>query len=104
MNKIGKNLAAWIIIILFLLAIFNLFQDKSSQNQNVTLPYSEFLSQVQLNNVNDVTIQENNIYGHFQSGEQFSTYAPNDPLLIEKLTASGVKVTAVLLKKEYLQY
>ncbi len=94
MNKIGKNLAAWIIIILFLLAIFNLFQDKTVQNQNVSLPYSEFLSQVKLNNVNDVTIQENNIYGHFQSGESFTTYAPNDPLLIEKLTESGVKVTA----------
>tara|TARA_B100002052_G_scaffold42512_2_gene34785 strand:+ start:2737 stop:4650 length:1914 start_codon:yes stop_codon:yes gene_type:complete len=94
LNKIGKNLAAWIIIILFLLAIFNLFQDKSVQNQNVSLPYSEFLSQVKLNNVNDVTIQENNIYGHFQSGESFTTYAPNDPLLIEKLTESGVKVTA----------
>tara|TARA_A100001037_G_scaffold300771_1_gene328947 strand:+ start:912 stop:2825 length:1914 start_codon:yes stop_codon:yes gene_type:complete len=94
LNKIGKNLAAWIIIILFLLAIFNLFQDKTVQNQNVSLPYSEFLSQVKLNNVNDVTIQENNIYGHFQSGESFTTYAPNDPLLIEKLTESGVKVTA----------
>ena len=94
MGKIGKNLAAWVIIILFLLAIFNLFQNKSSQNQNISLPYSEFLSQVKLNNVNDVTIQENNIYGHFQSGEKFTTYAPNDPQLIEKLTASGVKVTA----------
>jgi len=94
LNKIGKNLAAWVIIVLFLLAIFNLFQDKSSQNQNITLPYSEFLSQVKLNNVNDVTIQENNISGHFQSGEKFTTYAPNDPALVEKLTASGVKVTA----------
>tara|TARA_B100000686_G_scaffold327034_1_gene385511 strand:+ start:7601 stop:9514 length:1914 start_codon:yes stop_codon:yes gene_type:complete len=94
LGKIGKNLAAWVIIILFLLAIFNLFQNKSSQNQNISLPYSEFLSQVKLNNVNDVTIQENNIYGHFQSGEKFTTYAPNDPQLIEKLTASGVKVTA----------
>jgi len=94
LGKIGKNLAAWIIIILFLLAIFNLFQDKSSQNQNISLPYSEFLSQVKLNNVNDVTIQENNIYGHFESGEKFTTYAPNDPQLVEKLTASGVKVTA----------
>jgi len=94
LNKIGKNLAAWIIIILFLLAIFNLFQDKTSQQQNISLPYSEFLSQVKLNNVNDVVIQENNIYGHFQSGEKFTTYAPNDPQLIEKLSASGVKVTA----------
>ena len=93
----GKNLAAWAIIIIFLLAIFNLFQDKTSQTKDIALPYSEFLSQVKLNNINDVTIQENNILGHFQTGEAFTTYAPNDPELITKLTDSGVKVTAAPL-------
>ena len=93
----GKNLAAWAIIVIFLLAIFNLFQDNSSQNRQVSLPYSEFLAQVKLNNVNDVTIKENNIIGHFQSGEEFTTYTPNDPTLITKLTESGVKVTAAPL-------
>ena len=42
----GKNLAAWAIIIIFLLAIFNLFQDKTSQTKDIALPYYEFLSQV----------------------------------------------------------
>ena len=93
----GKNLAAWAIIVIFLLAIFNLFQDKTSQTKDIVLPYSEFLSQVKLNNINDVTIQENNILGHFQTGEAFTTYAPNDPALITKLTDSGVKVTAAPL-------
>jgi cell division protease FtsH len=93
----GKNLVAWAIIVIFLLAIFNLFQDNNSKNRQVSLPYSEFLSQVKLNNVNDVTIQENNIIGHFQSGEEFTTYAPDDPELISKLTESGVKVTAAPL-------
>ncbi len=93
----GKNLAAWAIIVIFLLAIFNLFQDNNRQNPQVSLPYSEFLAQVKLNNVNDVTIQENNIIGHFQSGEEFTTYAPDDPSLISQLTESGVKVTAAPL-------
>jgi len=97
LNKMGKNLAAWAIIVIFLLAIFNLFQDKTSQTRDIALPYSEFLSQVKLNNINDVTIQENNILGHFQTGEAFTTYAPNDPALITKLTDSGVKVTAAPL-------
>ena len=97
MNKMGKNLAAWAIIVVFLLAIFNLFQDNKSPNNQVSLPYSEFLAQVKLNNVNDVTIQENNISGHFQSGEEFTTYAPDDPNLISKLAESGVKVTAAPL-------
>ena len=97
MNKMGKNLAAWAIIVVFLLAIFNLFQDNKSPNSQVSLPYSEFLAQVKLNNINDVTIQENNISGHFQSGEEFTTYAPDDPNLISKLAESGVKVTAAPL-------
>ena len=93
----GKNLVAWAIIVVFLLAVFNLFQDKNIQTKNIALPYSEFLSQVKLNNINDVIIKENNITGSFQSGESFSTYAPNDPELINKLTASGVKVSAAPL-------
>ncbi len=93
----GKNLVAWAIIVIFLLAVFNLFQDKTTQTKDTTLPYSEFLSQVKLNNINDVIIKENNILGHFQSGEAFTTYAPNDPDLITKLTNSGVKVTAAPL-------
>jgi len=97
LNKMGKNLVAWAIIVIFLLAVFNLFQDKTTQTKDTTLPYSEFLSQVKLNNINDVTIKENNILGHFQSGEAFTTYAPNDPDLITKLTNSGVKVTAAPL-------
>jgi len=93
----GKNLVAWAIIVIFLLAVFNLFQDKNTQTKDITLPYSEFLSQVKLNNINDVVIKENNIMGNFQSGESFTTYAPNDPELINKLTASGVKVSAAPL-------
>ena len=93
----GKNLVAWAIIVIFLLAVFNLFQDKNIPTKDITLPYSEFLSQVKLNNINDVMIKENNIMGSFQSGESFTTYAPNDPELINKLTASGVKVTAAPL-------
>ena len=93
----GKNLVAWAIIVIFLLAVFNLFQDKTTQTKDIPLPYSEFLSQVKLNNINDVIIKENNILGHFQSGETFTTYAPNDPDLITKLTDSGVKVSAAPL-------
>ena len=40
----GKNLVAWAIIVIFLLAVFNLFQDKNIQTKNIALPYSEFLS------------------------------------------------------------
>ena len=94
MNNFGKNIAVWIIIVIFLITIFNLFQNKNDDPRNLNLAYSEFLSLVETNNVEDVSIQGRNISGHLQSGEYFSTYSPDDPALIEKLSAKGVKISA----------
>ena len=94
MNNFGKNIAVWIIIVIFLITIFNLFQNKNDDPRNLNLAYSEFLSLVETNNVEDVSIQGRNISGHLQSGEYFSTYSPDDPALIEKLSTKGVKISA----------
>ena len=94
MNNFGKNIAVWIIIVIFLITIFNLFQNKNDDPRNLNLAYSEFLSLVETNNVEDVSIQGRNISGHLQSGEYFSTYSPDDPALIEKLSEKGVKISA----------
>ena len=63
----------------FFISCFNLFQDKNTQTKNIALPYSEFLSQVKLNNINDVTIKENNINGEVLS---FNKKLEDDPELI----------------------
>ena len=94
MKNFGKNIAVWIIIVIFLITIFNLFQNKNDDPRNLNLAYSEFLSLVETNNVEDVSIQGRNISGHLQSGEYFSTYSPDDPALIEKLSAKGIKISA----------
>ena len=94
MNNFGKNIAVWIIIVIFLITIFNLFKNKNDDPRNLNLAYSEFLSLVETNNVEDVSIQGRNISGHLQSGEYFSTYSPDDPALIEKLSEKGVKISA----------
>ena len=44
MNNFGKNIAVWIIIVIFLITIFNLFQNKNDDPRNLNLAYSEFLS------------------------------------------------------------
>jgi len=98
LSKFGKNIAIWIIIVIFLVAIFNLFQKKHDDNRNLDLAYSEFLLQVDANNVEDVSIQGRNISGHLQTGEYFSTYSPDDPALIEKLTTKGIKISAAPLE------
>ena len=56
--------------------------------------FSEFLSEVELGNVIKVEIQGNNINGVLSNGSNFSTYSPNYPNLVEKLSERGVNIVA----------
>ncbi len=94
MNNFGKNLALWIVIGLLLVALFNLFQTSSSRGPQSNLAFSDFLNDVNRGQVADVTIQGATISGHFTDSRAFSTYAPNDPNLVSRLTDKGVRITA----------
>ncbi len=93
MNNFSKNLALWVIIGLLLVALFNLFQGSATRPQ-ASLPFSDFLTQVENAQIVDVNISGNQISGHFTDGRTFSTYAPNDPKLVERLHDKGVKISA----------
>ena len=94
MNNFTKNLALWVIIGLLLIALFNLFQNPSGRGPQSSLAFSDFLSEVDNGRVRDVTIQGNTISGHFSDGRSFSTYAPEDPNLVSRLSDRGVRITA----------
>jgi cell division protease FtsH len=90
----GKNLALWVIIGLLLIALFNMFQAPSNRGAQTRLPFSDFLTEVDRGQVADVTIQGQSISGHFTDNRTFSTYAPNDPNLVSKLTDKNVRISA----------
>ncbi|HEX9648701.1 MAG TPA: ATP-dependent zinc metalloprotease FtsH [Alphaproteobacteria bacterium] len=95
MNNFGRNIALWIIIALLLLTLFNLFQGQSARTSATTLAYSEFLDRVTDGQVRDVTIEGNYLNGHFSgTGQAFTTYAPQDTGLVERLRDNGVLITA----------
>ncbi|MDA9646874.1 ATP-dependent zinc metalloprotease FtsH, partial [Candidatus Pelagibacter sp.] len=60
--------------------------------------FSEFLSEVDNGGVIKVDIQGNNIRGLLANGNTFSTYSPNYPNLIEKLSERGVSISAAPLE------
>ncbi|MCW0233801.1 MAG: ATP-dependent metallopeptidase FtsH/Yme1/Tma family protein, partial [Ferrovibrio sp.] len=93
----GRNLALWVIIGLLVVALFNLFQGPSMRGGSQSLAYSDFLNDVTNGQITDVAIQNssNTVTGHFRDGRSFTTYIPNDPSLVGKLTERGVRVTAV---------
>ena len=95
MSNFGKNLALWVIISLLLLALFNLFQQPDGRGGQVGIPFSDFLTEVTNGQVREVTIKGNSITGLYADGRGFTTYAPNDPNLVEKLTKRGVVINAL---------
>jgi cell division protease FtsH len=94
-NNFGRNLALWVIVALLLVALFNLFQPSSSTRQTgQQVAYSDFLNEVNGGRVRDVTIQGRTLTGKLSDGQGFSTYTPEDPTLVGKLTDKGVRVVA----------
>ena len=83
-----KNLAMWAVIVFLTIGLYNMFKNpqNSINKKKDTIIFSEFLSEVDNGRVVEVQIQGNNIYGILSNGNKFSTYSPNDPNLIEKLT------------------
>ena len=94
-GSFGKNLALWIIIGLVLVALFQVFQGSSSRQTSTDLAFSQFLAEVEAGQVQDVTIQGNNITGHYTNGSAFNTYAPYDPELVKTLRSHDVQIAAV---------
>ncbi|MBF0094033.1 MAG: ATP-dependent zinc metalloprotease FtsH [Alphaproteobacteria bacterium] len=90
----GKNLALWVIIGLLLVALFNMFQTSPQRGQAFTMPFSDFMAEVERREVRDVTIQGSTIFGHFNDGRPFSTYAPDDTTMVPALRENGVRITA----------
>ncbi len=96
-----KNLAMWAIIVLLTLGLYNMFKNpQGSYSQKNNIIFSEFLSEVENGRVVQVEIQGNNVNGIFSNGQKFSTYVPNDPNLIEKLSERGVSISASPLEEK----
>ncbi len=90
----SRNAALWIIIVLLLFALFNLFQGASPGGSQQPLAFSDFADQVESGQVREVTIQGQQILGKFHDERQFKTYAPEDPNLVSRLRENGVRINA----------
>jgi len=90
-----KNLAMWGIIVLLSVGLFNMFQNPNKMPvSKPEVPFSKFLSEVDEGRVIKVEIQGNNITGLLSDGSSFTTYSPNYPNLVEKLSNKGVSIVA----------
>ncbi len=96
-----KNLAMWGIIVVLTIGLYNMFKNpQGSISQKNKIIFSEFLTEVDNGRVVKVEIQGKNIKGVLSNGNQFTTYAPEDPNLIQKLSEKGVSISASPLEEK----
>lgn len=74
--------------------MFDLYGEKNSKPADIS--YTSFMQHVQQDEIKQVTIVDNVISGKLKDGKEFSTVAPDDSKLVEKLEAKKVDIKAEL--------
>lgn len=94
MNKFFKNVLFYLLIIMVIIWMFDLYGEKDSKPADIS--YTSFMQHVQQDEIKQVTIVDNVISGKLKDGKEFSTVAPNDSKLVEKLESKKVDIKAEL--------
>jgi len=88
-----KNLGLYLILIVLVVSLVNMFITPMQQTRDVApLSYSEFLEQVDKGNVTEVAIDGSSITGKLKDGRVFNTYAVGVGDLAKEIAARGVNV------------
>ncbi len=88
----AKNLLLWVVIAIVLMSVFNNFTATKAVPKS--MPYSSFIDLVRQGDVKAVTISGRTIDGVKESGERFSSFAPDDDGLVGELLKNNVAISA----------
>jgi cell division protease FtsH len=78
------------IAVLFLLALFTLFQNPGQHSVIQEISLSQFLNDVDQGKIRDVVIQGQEIHGTYTDGHSFVTNVPNDSTLLQRLYGKNI--------------
>lgn len=94
MNKFFKNVTFYLLIIIVMIWMFDHYSASTPKASEIS--YSSFMKHVQQEEIKQVTIVDNVISGKLSDGKEFTTIAPNDSKLVEKLEQKKVDIKAEL--------
>ena len=94
MNKFFKNVLFYLLIIMVIIWMFDFYTEKGAKPTEIS--YTSFMQHVQADEIKQVKIVDNVISGKLKDGKDFSTVAPNDSKLVEKLEKKHVDIKAEL--------
>ncbi|SHG51217.1 ATP-dependent zinc metalloprotease FtsH [Cognatishimia maritima] len=99
----ARNIAFWVVLIVLILALFNLFSGNNSALQNRDIPYSDFVTAVEDGTVTNVTLDGEQVIYRGSDGNDYVTIAPEDARVTDLLLANDVNVQAKSQEQSGLQ-
>ncbi len=92
-GNLGKNALIWLVAIVVIAALFNIFQGGVSNVALNKIPFSEFLDRLDKGDVQEVTIQGSSISGRLSSSSVgFTTTKTDYPDLVKTLRDKNVRI------------
>jgi cell division protease FtsH len=93
-NSTVKTVIFWLVIVLSAFLLWQVVRTGSTGQKDTKITFSQFLTDVDQGNVNEVTITGQEVRGKFKDGRQFNTTSPlNFPDMIKTLRDKGVNMT-----------
>jgi cell division protease FtsH len=90
----ARNIAFWVVLLVLILALFNLFSGGQSTMSQRTVSYSDFIARVDVGEIASVTLDGEVIMARGKDGKDFSVIKPQGEDVTDKLIAQDVEVMA----------
>ena len=90
----GRNIIIWLVFGAALLALFNLFQSPSSTSPASQVAYSDFIAEVEGQQVVEVVIDGRNLKGTAKNGRIITSVMPEGTDVVQVLDANDVRIIA----------
>ena len=89
-----RNLAFWVVLMLLVLALFNLFSGSTGGLQSREISYSEFVTAVEAGDVRNVTLDGEQVRFRRADGSDYVTIRPEDAEVTSLLMSKDIPVRA----------
>ena len=97
MNPVSRNLGLWLLLLLMGLILWSIVSKQQPRAPEIS--FTRFIQAVEEGRVAEVLIQGQSIRGRYKAergdtGDGFTTFAPQDPDLVRVLRDKGVEIEA----------
>ncbi len=94
MNNLARNVIIWLIFGASLIGLFNLFQSPSSGQPANELAYSDFVAEVEAQQIDEVLIDGRTLRGESKNGRVITSVMPEGTDIVAVLDKNDVRIVA----------